>query len=82
MGKLEPKAMWKQAVIVDVYDFNARQYIVSFHVEHRGDHKLRDMLVTDTHFYGLFGNEMVRYQLAKSITDHYTRDKPENPKTE
>ena len=82
MGKLEPKAMWKQAVIVDVYDFNARQYIVSFHVEHRGDHKLRDMLVTDTHFYGLFGNEMVRYQLAKSITDHYTRDTPENPKTE
>lgn len=82
MGKLEPKAMWKQAVIIDVYDYNARQYIASFYVEHRGDHNLRDMLVTDSHFYGLFGNEMVRYQLAKSITDHYTGNKPENPKIE
>lgn len=82
MGKLEPKAMWKQAVIVDVYDFNARQYMISFYVEHRGDHKLSDMLVTDNHFYGLFGNEMVRYQLAKSITEHYTGIKPENPKKE
>lgn len=71
IGKLESKSMWKQAVIVDVYDFEKQAYIGSFYVYHRGEHKLSDLLVTDHYLYGLFDTELVRYRLAGAIRNKY-----------
>jgi hypothetical protein len=69
IGKSESKSMWKQAVIVDVYDFVKQAYIGSFYVYHRGEHKLSDMLVTDHYLYGLFDRELVRFILPEQLRE-------------
>ena len=78
MGKYESQKQWRQAAIVDVYRTDQQQYIGSFYVHHRGKNKMSDMLVTDKYFYALIGNELVRYSLAQSITDHFKKGEAEN----
>ncbi|MDV3925516.1 tellurium resistance protein TerC [Elizabethkingia anophelis] len=78
MGKHESQKQWRQAAIVDVYRTNQQQYIGSFYVHHRGKNKMSDMLVTDKYFYALIGNELVKYSLAQSITDHFKKGEAEN----
>lgn len=73
IGQLESKSMWKQAVIVDVYNYEKQAYIGSFYVHHRGEHKLTSMLVTDHYLYGLFDTQLVRYRLAGSIINKYNQ---------
>lgn len=71
MGQNESKQMWKQASIVDVYDFVSNSYVGSFYINHLGEDKLSDFIVTNHYLYGLFDKQLVRYQLAKSITSKF-----------
>ncbi|MEC4036809.1 MauE/DoxX family redox-associated membrane protein [Myroides odoratimimus] len=71
LGQKESKAIWKQASIVDIYDFKKDSYIASFYINHLGDDKLIDLIVTDHYIYGLFDQKLVRYRLAKSLTDKF-----------
>lgn len=72
MGQGESHKQWKQAVVVDVYDYELNQYIGSFYIEDVGAQKLSDMVVTNKFLYGLFGNELVRFALPKPITQMLT----------
>ncbi|MCP1994349.1 DoxX family protein [Flavobacterium sp. HSC-61S13] len=71
MGQNESKKMWKQASIVDVYDFTSSSYIASFQINHLGEDKLSDILVTDHFIYGLFDKNLVRYKMAKSLISKF-----------
>jgi hypothetical protein len=71
LGQNESKAIWKQASIVDIYDFKEDSYIASFYIYHLGEEKLRDLIVTDHYLYGLFDQKLIRYRLAKSLTDKF-----------
>ncbi len=71
LGQKESKAIWKQASIVDIYDFVKDSYISSFYIYHLGEEKLTDLIVTDHYIYGLFDQKLVRYRLAKSLTDKF-----------
>ncbi|GAQ15993.1 hypothetical protein MODO_3698 [Myroides odoratimimus] len=71
MGQNESQKMWKQASIVDVYDFINNSYIGSFYINHLGEDKLSDLIVTDHYLYGLFDKNLVRYKLAKSLTSKF-----------
>ncbi|MDM1353225.1 MauE/DoxX family redox-associated membrane protein [Myroides marinus] len=71
LGQKESKAIWKQASIVDIYDFKKDSYIASFYINHLGEDKLIDLIVTDHYIYGLFDQKLVRYRLAKSLTDKF-----------
>lgn len=71
LGQNESKAIWKQASIVDIYDFKKDSYIASFYINHLGEDKLIDLIVTDHYLYGLFDQKLVRYRLAKSLTDKF-----------
>lgn len=71
LGQNESKAIWKQASIVDIYDFKKDSYIASFYIYHLGKEKLKDLIVTDHYLYGLFDQKLVRYRLAKSLTDKF-----------
>ncbi len=71
MGQNESKQMWKQASIVDVYDFVSNSYVGSFYINHLGEDKLSDFIVTNHYLYGLFDKQLVRYQLAKSLTSKF-----------
>ncbi|SEJ13718.1 Methylamine utilisation protein MauE [Myroides marinus] len=71
MGQNESQKMWKQASIVDVYDFTSNSYIGSFYINHLGEDKLSDLIVTDHYLYGLFDKNLVRYKLARSLTSKF-----------
>lgn len=71
LGQNESKAIWKQASIVDIYDFVKDSYISSFYIYHLGEEKLTDLIVTDHYIYGLFDQKLIRYRLAKSLTDKF-----------
>lgn len=71
MGQNESQKMWKQASIVDVYDFTSSSYIGSFYINHLGEDKLSDLIVTDHYLYGLFDKNLVRYKLARSLTSKF-----------
>jgi len=61
-GRYESKNRWKEAKIVDVYNYGNHTYDYSFYVYHRKGHSMRSMLVTAQHFYILIGNELLQYQ--------------------
>lgn len=71
LGQNESQKMWKQASIVDVYDFTSSSYVGSFYINHLGDDKLSDLIVTDHYLYGLFDKNLVRYKLARSLTSKF-----------
>ncbi|MDM1391141.1 hypothetical protein HX052_14385 [Myroides marinus] len=71
MGQNESQKMWKQASIVDVYDFTSSSYIGSFYINHLGEDKLSDLIVTDHYLYGLFDKNLVRYKMAISLTSKF-----------
>jgi len=61
MGTNEPRSMWKQASIIDVYDYNKNEYLYSFYAyDHQSD-KIKEYAINDNHFFGLVGNSLVRY---------------------
>jgi len=65
MGKNEPRSMWKQASVIDVYDYNKDEYLYSFYAyDHQGD-KIKEFALNNTHFFGLLGNSLVRYVINK-----------------
>ncbi len=63
LGKNEPKSMWNQASIIDVYDYNKNEYLYSFYAYDHQKEKIREFVMNDTYFYGLVGNALVRYEL-------------------
>lgn len=65
MGKNEPRKMWKQTSIIDVYDYNANEYLYSFYSYDHQHNKVKDFAVSDTYFFGLVGNSLVRYRINK-----------------
>lgn len=65
LGKNEPKSMWKQASIIDVYDYNKNEYQYSFYTYDHLKDKIKAFAVNDTYFFGLVGNSLVRYQIMK-----------------
>lgn len=64
LGKNEPKSMWNQASIIDVYDYNKNEYNHSFYAYHEQGKTIRDFVLNDSYFFGLVGNSLVRYELG------------------
>ena len=65
MGKNEPRSMWKQASIIDVYNYNINEYLYSFYAYDHQKDKIKEFALNDTYFFGLVGNSLVRYQIMK-----------------
>jgi len=65
LGKNEPKSMWNQASIIDVYDYNKNEYQYSFYAYDHQKEKIKEFALNETYFFGLVGNSLVRYQISK-----------------
>lgn len=63
LGKNEPKSMWNQASIIDVYDYNKTEYSYSFYAYDHQKDKIKEFALNDHYFFGLVGNSLVRYQI-------------------
>ena len=61
MGKNEPRSMWKQASIIDVYDYNKNEYLYSFYAYDLQGDKIKEFALNDRYFFGLVGNSVVKY---------------------
>lgn len=66
-GRFEPKKLWKQAEIIDVYNLNNNTYLLSFAIYKSQNKKLQYFYVTTTHLYALVSNELIIYDLKKII---------------
>ena len=62
-GKFESLERWKEANIIDVYDYGEKTYQHSFYVYHYEKQKIRDFLVTKDYLYVLSGDKLIRYKL-------------------
>src|SRR5690606_18981031 len=65
LGKNEPKSMWNQASIIDVYNYNKNEYLYSFYAYDHQKDKIKEFALNDTYFFGLVGNSLGRYVLRK-----------------
>lgn len=65
MGKNEPRSMWKEASIIDVYDYNKKEYKFSFYAYDYKKDKVKEFALNDNYFFGLVGNSVVRYTINK-----------------
>nr|WP_315240126.1 MauE/DoxX family redox-associated membrane protein [uncultured Flavobacterium sp.] len=65
IGRYEPKEMWKQATIVDVYDIEKKTYLSSIYIYNINKTKLKEMFVIDNNLYAIIGHQLHKYQLNK-----------------
>eukprot|EP01136_Pigoraptor_vietnamica_P002416 Opistho-1_new@30363 len=75
MGKYESEKMWKQASIIDVYDYKNRSYVVSFYVYNIDGERLTDFAVQGNNFYGIVGSHLVSYKMSNIVTRRYSGKK-------
>lgn len=61
LGRNEPKKMWNQAIIIDVYAYNKNEYRYSFYAYDHQREKIHDFALNHTYFFGLVGKSLVRY---------------------
>ncbi|MHC5202134.1 MauE/DoxX family redox-associated membrane protein [Myroides sp. LJL119] len=76
LGQNDSKNVMKQASIIDIYDFRKGIYVASFLIYHNDDQKLSDIIFTNQYAYGLFGSKLVRFRLARNLTDKFVKDLP------
>lgn len=62
IGKFESKNRWKEADIVDVYDYSTKTYKYSFYIYQHNNHKVKEMLLTKNYLYVLSGEKLLKYK--------------------
>lgn len=73
MGKFEDEKMWRQASIVDVYDYKNRRYLVSFYVYNIDGERLNRFAVEGNNFYGIIGTHLVSYKMSNIVIKQYAK---------
>ncbi|MBC5862834.1 MauE/DoxX family redox-associated membrane protein [Flavobacterium turcicum] len=71
LGQYEPKEMWNDASIIDIYDINTNSYQGSFYVYNIKNEKLKNFSVVDNNFYGFIGSRLVHYKLSDILIKAY-----------
>ncbi|KAB5488927.1 hypothetical protein FOT42_009965 [Flagellimonas hadalis] len=90
LGRNESEFMWNRASVIDVYDLMDLSYVLSFYVHHIRGEPLKDFLVSEGNFIGIFDQTLVTYKLqgppfdniranAQNDTLAIMQDQPEKP---
>lgn len=66
-GRFEDESMWEKSSIIDVYNLQNKDYILSFYIQERPGQKMHNFFVTNTHLYSLAGNKLQIYSLGKLL---------------
>ncbi len=82
MGRYESRDQWRNNAVVDIYTTSPAEYWGSMYVQHRGKNRMSQMLITDTHFFVLSGNEIVRYRFAQTLTENFINGGSRKPVSE
>ena len=76
-GRYENDKLWKQASIIDVYDFSHNAYLLSFPVYNLNDDKMSSFKLTSKYLYAIIGKNLVLYEFKDKLTNEM---KSSNPK--
>ena len=71
IGKYEPKEMWKEAAIIDIYDIKKNKYLSSIYIYNINKEKVRQIFVIDHYLYAIIGHQVHKYELSKK---HFIND--------
>jgi uncharacterized membrane protein YphA (DoxX/SURF4 family) len=71
IGKYEDDSMLKHATILDIYNLNSGNYLLSFYLYHINKQKMKSFKVVGNTIYTLTGNYLTRSVLSKEITAFY-----------
>lgn len=67
IGRFEPKSMWKEASIIDIYDIEKNIYLSSIYIYDVGKSKVKALWVDTKYLYALIGQELHKYKLSEHI---------------
>lgn len=67
IGRYEPKEMWQQSSIVDIYDIENNTYLSSIYIYDVNKTKLHSMFVSGDYLYALIGQHLHKYKLSKKM---------------
>lgn len=67
VGRYEPKEMWRQASIVDIYNTQNNSYLSSIYIYHVGKERLQSMYVIGDNLYAIIGSNLHRYHLNTNL---------------
>ena len=65
IGRYEPKEMWKEASIVDVYNIEKNTYLSSIYIYDVNEAKVQSMLISGNNLYAIIGHYLHKYHLDK-----------------
>jgi len=63
IGQLEPKDMWDEASIIDVYNFMEHSYLFSFYLYHKQGKKVSGFIADGDRIYTIAGKVLTAYHL-------------------
>jgi disulfide bond formation protein DsbB len=67
IGRYEPREMWKEASIIDVYDIQQNTYLSSIYIYNVNDAKVQSMLISGNNLYAIIGHQLHKYRLGKDF---------------
>ncbi len=65
IGRYEPREMWKEASIVDVYNIEKNTYLSSIYIYDANRTKLKEMFVVNNNLFAIIGHRVYKYNLSK-----------------
>lgn len=78
IGRYEPKKLWREASVIDLYSTEKQEYFGSIYLYHHNQGKLTDLVVTHDYLFVIRDSIMTRYRLNSAITKHFRTGEAEN----
>ncbi|UUW11245.1 hypothetical protein NLG42_10640 [Flavobacterium plurextorum] len=75
-GRYENDKLWDQASIIDVYDFNRNEYLLSFPVYNSNDGKMSSFKVTRKYLYAVVGKKLALYEFKDKLSNEMKSNNP------
>lgn len=70
-GRYESSEAWKHSTVMDVYDINTGNYILSFYVYDENGARMRDCYASDDALYVIIGAELQKYGYGVRIKSQF-----------
>lgn len=67
IGRYEPKEMWKEASIVDVYNIEKNTYLSSIYIYDVNKSKVHSIIISGNNLFAIVGHHLHKYRLSKAI---------------
>lgn len=67
IGRYEPKEMWKEASIVDVYNVEKNTYLSSIYIYDVNKSKVHSIMISGNNLFAIVGHHLHKYRLSTAI---------------